>query len=64
MPADNEPTPEWRRVETWRRKQLERAGYPGDYADGLSKNPGVDLHQAIRLLEAGCPLETAMLILR
>lgn len=51
-------------VKEWRRWVLERAGYPGDYAEGLARNPDVDLHVAVELLANGCPLETAMLILR
>ena len=47
----------------WRLAELERAGYPPDAALVLSGRADVDLHEAVALLESGCPLETAMRIL-
>jgi hypothetical protein len=54
---------ETERLVRWRREQLERAGYPPDYALGLAQNPLVDLHLAVSLLEHGCDVETAQRIL-
>jgi len=50
-------------VRQWRLQQLERAGYPGYDAHVLSERPDVDLHMAVRLLAAGCPVDTALRIL-
>lgn len=51
------------RVERWRAEALERAGYGPDDAVELAARPDVDLHEAIGLLERGCPVETAIRIL-
>lgn len=53
------PEPVWR----WRLEQLKGAGYPPSQAQLLSRTPEVDLHLAVGLLEAGCPVETALRIL-
>jgi hypothetical protein len=50
-------------VTAWRTLVLLNAGYPLDDATLLAENPNVDLHQAVYLLEAGCTIETALLIL-
>lgn len=50
-------------VRSWRREVLERAGYPGYASYALSRYADVDLHQAVRLLETGCPVPTALRIL-
>jgi hypothetical protein len=65
MPATEIPVsePEHERVERWRAEALERAGYDADAAAELAARPDVDLHQAIGLLENGCPPETALQIL-
>jgi hypothetical protein len=55
---------ELERVERWRAEALERAGYPHDDARELAARPDVDLHEAIGLLERGCPAEVAVRILR
>jgi len=52
------------KVERWRRKVLVDAGYPGETAIELANDPRVDLHQAVQLLERGCPPHTAARILR
>ncbi len=50
-------------VQQWRFDRLRKAGYaPGDAAR-LAVEASIDLHQAIRLLERGCPAETALSIL-
>lgn len=54
---------ELERVERWRTEALALAGYPVDVAVALAANPDVDLHQACELLERGCDLQTALLIL-
>ena len=51
-------------VRQWRLEQLERAGYPSYDAQVLSGLTDVDLHLAIRLLGLGCPVATALRILR
>ena len=50
-------------VRRWRLQQLKRAGYLPWDALVLSLRPDVDLHLASKLLENGCPTETAMRIL-
>jgi hypothetical protein len=54
---------ELERVESWRREELERAGYPRDAAERLAARHDVDLHVAVDLLRRGCPLEVALEIL-
>ena len=51
------------RVLTWRREELERAGYDEHVAQMLSELRYVDLHLATHLLRRGCPAETALKIL-
>jgi len=50
-------------VRRWRLEQLEVAGYPAYDAQVLSERPDVDLHVAVGLLRAGCPVETALRIM-
>ena len=47
----------------WRREQLIRAGCDTYNALILAKRSHVDLHQAIDLLERGCPPQIALEIL-
>lgn len=47
----------------WRLKELERAGYDADSASLIAAEFQVDLHRACRLLERGCPVDTARRIL-
>ena len=49
-------------IEAWRAQALERAGYPADAAVAIAARHDIDLHQAVDLLEAGCPLELALRI--
>jgi hypothetical protein len=51
-------------VRVWRLERLVAAGYPRHDALELSARTDVDLHLAVRLLERGCPVETALRILR
>ena len=51
-------------VERWRAQELERAGYSEDDAAEFAMRVDVDLHQAIALIENGCPPELAADILR
>ena len=51
------------RIERWRVQELERAGYGTSDAAELAGRSYVDLHRAVRLLERGCPPETALRIL-
>jgi hypothetical protein len=50
-------------VVAWRREQLVRAGCDPSGALILAKRGGVDLHEAIELLERGCPPQLALQIL-
>jgi hypothetical protein len=63
MAAANPITEERDRVESWRREELERAGYPPDAAAKLAARDDVDLRRAISLLEHGCTPELALRIL-
>ena len=50
-------------VRKWRFEELLRAGYPRREAVLLSGVTDVDLHDAVRLVADGCPVETALRIL-
>jgi hypothetical protein len=50
-------------VLAWRRDQLMRAGCDPSGALILAKRGGVDLHEAVSLLERGCPPQLALQIL-
>ncbi len=47
----------------WRLEILRRAGYDDHSSLTLALEPGVDIHQATRLLDLGCPVQTALRIL-
>ncbi len=51
------------RVERWRTSELMRVGFPGDDAVALAARADVDLHDAIELVQRGCPPELAIRIL-
>ncbi|HJU36707.1 MAG TPA: hypothetical protein VJ716_04735 [Gaiellaceae bacterium] len=51
------------RVERWRTAELMRVGFPGDDAVALAGRFDVDLHEAIALVQRGCPPELAIRIL-
>lgn len=50
-------------VVAWRREQLRRAGCRRFEAEVLARETRVDLHQAVELLERGCPSKIALNIL-
>ena len=50
-------------VYAWRLEELLRAGYPIDGAALIASTTGVDLHDAVRLVERGCPASLALRIL-
>jgi hypothetical protein len=54
---------EGERIERWRLRELERAGYGSAAAAELASRSYVDLHLAVELLERDCPPETALRIL-
>jgi hypothetical protein len=54
---------EMERIERWRAEELERAGYEPRAAGRLAVRHDVDLHEAIELLERGCPKDLALRIL-
>lgn len=51
------------RVEAWRALVLVEAGYPAELAVELAQRADVDVHQAVELVRAGCPPDTAASIL-
>jgi hypothetical protein len=51
------------RVERWRTAELMRVGFAGDDAVVLAARMDVDLHEAIELVQRGCPPELAVRIL-
>jgi hypothetical protein len=51
------------RVLRWRIAQLVRAGYDSDDATKLAAHPDVDLHEALELVQNGCPPRIAARIL-
>jgi hypothetical protein len=51
-------------VVAWRFAELQRVGFDERVALELAMSPDVDLHLAIRLVERGCPTETALRIVR
>jgi hypothetical protein len=50
-------------VVSWRREQLRRAGCRRFEAEVLARELRVDLHEAVELLERGCPSRIALNIL-
>jgi len=54
---------ETERVERWRTSELMRVGFPGDDAVALAARLDIDLHEAIELVQRGCPPELAIRIL-
>jgi hypothetical protein len=54
---------ELERVEHWRAEELVRAGFDPSDAIALAGRHDIDLHLAVRLIELGCPYETAIDIL-
>jgi hypothetical protein len=51
------------RVVRWRVEQLLDAGYDGESALVIGLDASIDLHHAVRLMERGCPRDTALRIL-
>jgi len=51
------------RITSWRAEELERAGYEARFATKIAARHDVDLHQAVALLQQGCPAELALDIL-
>jgi hypothetical protein len=47
----------------WRRESLLRAGYDERSALLIALRSEIDLHQAVDLVEGGCPIKTALRIL-
>jgi hypothetical protein len=50
-------------VVAWRREQLRRAGCRRFEAEVLARETTIDLHQAVELLDRGCPSKIALDIL-
>lgn len=58
-----EPPSEDERVQAWRLHVLLQAGYLIDDAELIAARADIDLRGAVSLLERGCPLALAALIL-
>jgi len=54
---------ELERVEHWRAEELIRAGYTSTDAVALAARHDIDLHEAVQLMQLGCPYELAIEIL-
>jgi hypothetical protein len=54
---------ELERVERWRTAELMRVGFAGNDALALAARLDVDLHEAIALVQQGCPPDLAFRIL-
>lgn len=50
-------------VTRWRIERLHAAGYDGEAAIVLALDRDVDLHEAVELLQRGCPHDLALQIL-
>jgi len=50
-------------VMAWRYDCLVRVGYPVEAASELAGKGEIDLHDAVDLLQRGCPVEQALAIL-
>jgi hypothetical protein len=50
-------------VVAWRRQQLSAAGFDTPTAEALARNPGVDMHALLDLVDRGCPPRLAARIL-
>ena len=50
-------------VAAWRRELLREAGFDARLADTLALDARVDLHEALNLIDRGCPPELAARIL-
>jgi hypothetical protein len=59
-----QPAAEVERVHRWRSKRLSRLGLDREPAEMLAAEPAFSVHELERLLAAGCPLGTALRILR
>jgi hypothetical protein len=57
------PGPEELAVRLWRYKQLRTMGYEEREAVRLARDRKIDLHEAQKLVENGCPHRLAALIL-
>ena len=59
---DTNPSDTLAGVTRWRVERLLHAGYEGEAALVLALDRDVDLHQAVTLLERGCPHDLALQI--
>lgn len=53
------PTPD---AVGWRAARLRAAGFPGELADRLARDPSYDLHALLNLTDRGCPPDLAVRI--
>lgn len=51
-------------IVAWRRHQLAAAGFAPDLAAELARDPDIDLHAVLQLVDQVCPPELAARILR
>jgi hypothetical protein len=57
--AQGRESAEVRTVLAWRRRQLAAAGFRQPLAHALARDPRVDLHVLLDLVDRGCPPELA-----
>lgn len=63
-PAPDAASPDEAGIIAWRAQVLNQAGFPPAEAFELAERPDIDLHGAVDLLGHGCPVKTALRILR
>jgi len=61
--AEIQARTELERIESWRGERLRSAGFTPEAAEQLAGRHDVDLHDAIELVERGCPPDVAVRIL-
>ena len=61
--AQRRESAEARAIVAWRRQQLSASGFGLPLAHALARDPRVDLHALLDLVDRGCPPELAARIL-
>lgn len=59
----SEPAGSSPRWVAWRADRLVSAGFPEQLADPLARDPAVDLHALLELVDRGCPPQLAARIM-
>jgi hypothetical protein len=50
-------------LRAWRTRRLQRAGFDSTLANEVARDPRVDLHALLELIDQGCPPDLAVRIL-